>query len=414
MNVAMEPPGRSPAIAPVLWLCFATWTFDFHHLILASFLSDVVAHDLCLRPTHLGWIHGLTLAAAAGGAWVTGRMADRGRIRSALGVCLLVPAAGAVLTAGAHGLTTLGVGRIITGFGAGGGWGIGHILVQGLATRESRDRLAALLQCASPAGVVTASLVSGFLAPALDWRWATTASALPGVLVLLVPRVIPGEWRPRSAPVVAANDAPRSGEVRAVLVISALLALQMTTYWCSFAWLPSQLRATTTFGPSQIALTTIVVATLQAVANMLFARVAARIGTRRAFAAAGGTLAASLAALAAFAQSVERNPSVLIATLGGASLACGLWSAFAGFFAESVAACRRTSVASASYNLARATSVLTQPIVGWMYELHGTHRGAFLLAAACSLASAAVVSRLPPPSPSAVSGNGAERRARPR
>src|SRR5712671_4032294 len=125
----------------VLLFCWLGWVFDFYDLMLFAFVKGDVAQELKLGlGSTIAWIDGLTLLASAVGGYVFGRLADRVGRRQAMVTCILCYALGAFATGLAAGHGSLLLARMLTGFGTGGEWGIGHAVVAETFSGRARDR----------------------------------------------------------------------------------------------------------------------------------------------------------------------------------------------------------------------------------------------------------------------------------
>ena len=349
---------------PAILYCLLSWAGAFYHLILFTFLKRDVQQALRLSDVTVGWIDGLTFAAAALGGLVLGRAADLGARRLVLALAPAIPALGSWLLASADGAPAVIAARVVVGFGVGGGWGVGHAVIAGLYEGRERLRAAAILQTGGPVGVIAAALAGCVLIPvtADGWRTVLAWSAITAVIALLDPwamRGRPGRIRAQTAGLVRSEPPSWSGPA---LRIFLLLVLQMTAYWCTFAWLPTHLigqgAARRTVGWMQMA-----TGGAQGFADLVFGWLSPMVGVRRLFALCNVAFGIGVIALAAAFPAISASPLALTATICAVGLGSGSWAAFGPLFAEHVAAAIRSSVSSLSYHLARASQLVVHPAV---------------------------------------------------
>lgn len=371
--------------------CTLSWAGAFFHLILFAFLRRDVQAGLELSPSALGWIDGLTFAAAALGGIVLGRAADRGARRAVIAMTPVIPAIGAVLLASADSLEAVVIARVLAGFGVGGGWGVGHAIIADLYDGRARLRAAAVLQTGGPLGVIAAAALACLFIPDGDdgWRRVVAWSAATAAIALFDPIGM------RGAAAVARPARPREPSLlrsagRPALFLLALLALQMTAYWCTFGWLPGYLRSA---GASRSAIGWMQIATgaTQALADLLFGVVAPRLGVRRLFVACNLAFAAGVLALAFAFGVVADHPAALVATVAAIGLGSGAWAAYGPLYARHVAADIRASVSATSYHVARATQLVVQPAAAALCATSGAPAAPLFLAAVAATSAAFLI-----------------------
>ena len=198
LNESERPSGRHYVILAMSW---AGWLFDFYDLMLFSFLLIPIKKTLGLGEASLSLLLGSTLAATALGGVVFGYLADRFGRKTVLTWTILVYSLGTLACGFAQGLVWLLVFRVITGLGVGGEWATGQTLVGETFPARMRARFAAVMQTGAPLGIALASVVGGFVEPALasrfgpewGWRGCFLLSVLPALLVVVIRR-----WMPES------------------------------------------------------------------------------------------------------------------------------------------------------------------------------------------------------------------------
>ncbi|MBU3672302.1 MAG: MFS transporter [Sinobacteraceae bacterium] len=245
------------------WLVIAAawlgWGFDVFDAMLFNFVASN-----CI-PTLLGLAHGtdearaatvywtgilsavLLLGWAAGGV-LFGWLADRHGRRLALMLTILAYALGTTLCAFATSIEQLTLFRALTSLGIGGEWAVGAALVAETVPEEHRVEAGALLQTASPLGIMLASAVNYQIAgvwladdPQNSWRYVFLCGLAPVFLALAV-RVFIKEserWqtsRGEAAPRLSVLFGPAlRGATRAALLVSLTALL---SWWAVNAFVP--------------------------------------------------------------------------------------------------------------------------------------------------------------------------------
>lgn len=94
------------------------------------------------------------LLSASASSLCSGYVADRLSRRFAIGIGALVFLLGAVISAASHNLGALFAGRLITGIGTGQTISVASIYLVEIATKETRGKLACMLQFSIGIGVM--------------------------------------------------------------------------------------------------------------------------------------------------------------------------------------------------------------------------------------------------------------------
>lgn len=384
----------------VLVFCLLGWIFDLYDLVLFSFTKRQVAQDLGLDLySSVAWIEGWSLAAAAVGGFVFGRVADRIGRRPAMVWSIVVFSLGALLTGLAEGFWSLLAARVVTGLGVGGEWGIGHAVVGDYWRGRQRDRVHGILQAGSPVALMLAAAVGCFVVPleGVGWRAVFLGSAGLGVLALFGRVCMPGPTRPAvvdAAPVparVLLGPALR----RPTIVLFVILALHMVGFWCVYAELPAALQELHRVSLADVGWFQIRVNAVHVAADVLFGVLAARFGRIRMFVGFCVLFALGQAVVLVQLPSLQHDfPSfsLAVALMG---LGAGTWSCFGALFGEHYPAAVRATAAAALYAFARGVQLPLKPAVGEAFERTGSFAPALWIGIVCALGSALLVFLLP-------------------
>jgi MFS transporter, putative metabolite:H+ symporter len=151
-----------------------------------------------VKPWQLTWGESAVILLSSGvgailGAGFWGWLADRiGRRKVFMATVINFSlATGCLALTPDHGWLFLIVFRFLVGFGVGGLYCVDLPLVQEFMPASRRGLIGGLVTCCIPIGVMFGSLLSGFLAPEIGWRWLFAVGLLPAALTLLIRAWVP-------------------------------------------------------------------------------------------------------------------------------------------------------------------------------------------------------------------------------
>jgi MFS family permease len=241
----------------ILGMSWAGWMFDFYDLMMFSFLLVPIKKTLNLSDARLSLLVGATLAATALGGIIFGYLADRYGRKTILSWTILVYSIGTFCCGFAQGALWLLVFRVVTGLGVGGEWATGQTLVGETFPARMRARFAAVMQTGAPLGIALASIVGGFVQPALtnafgaDWGWRGCffLSVIPALLVVAIRRFMPESdiWLARRRGAVKEETGQiafllGTPTLRRLFLLGLVLAItDMSAYWFTYSWMPKYL-----------------------------------------------------------------------------------------------------------------------------------------------------------------------------
>jgi len=202
--------------------------------------------------TQAGLIGSLTLISSALGGWIAGAVSDRlGRVRT-LQVTILWFAGFTFLCAFAQTFPQLLILKALQGFGFGGEWAAGAVLMAETIRPENRGKAMGAVQSAWSIGwgaaVLLYAAAFSWLEPNIAWRVMFATGLLPALLVLYVRRNLKEPPRP----VVSAADPKGSvwsqltgvfqPRVLKITVLGAILGTGAHGgYYAIMTWLPTYL-----------------------------------------------------------------------------------------------------------------------------------------------------------------------------
>lgn len=388
---------RKPLVAAALgWGLDA---FDFYLYvyalpwILTAFHADAAAGGLLAT---------YTLAASAVGGIVMGMFADRiGRARTLM-FSIAWFAVFTFLSGTAHSYAQLAVLRALEGFGFGGEWAVGAVLVAEWSNAPARGRNMGLVQSSWAVGWLAANvafqIVAWLVAPARAWRVLFFLGILPGLAVLYIRRNVTDAPGFRAEPRFALHSL-FSPELRRTTVLASVLAIgAQSGYYAVFTWLPTYLHAQRHL--SQVTSGALLYGVIAgAFAGYLCSGVINdALGRRRTFTifAVGSALIVPiyLRVIAADWQLYAAGP-----LLG--FFASGIFSGFGAYLSELFPARVRATAQGFCYNLGRGVAGLAPALIGAI-SAHATIGAAMTLIALCAYGAVVVAAAALPETRAAV------------
>lgn len=183
----------TPRERRTFWGCFGGWAVDAMDVQIYSLVIPVLlsVHFLADR-SEAGLIGTVTLLSSALGGWLAGALSDRlGRVR-VLQLTILWFSFFTLLCGFAQDGTQLLVFRALMGFGFGGEWVAGAVLMGETVRAQFRGRAVGSVQSGWAVGwglaVLLSVLTEQLFAPEMAWRVLFGLGVLPALLVLYIRR----------------------------------------------------------------------------------------------------------------------------------------------------------------------------------------------------------------------------------
>lgn len=247
----------SPAERRTLWVCFGGWALDAFDGQMLGLVLPALAAAFALGAGQAGAIASVTLGCSALGGWLAGALSDRfGRVRT-LQLTILWFSVFSLAGAFTQSYHQVLIVKGLQGFGFGGEWAAGAVLMAETIRASHRGRALGTVQGAWAVGWAASVALYGaafsLLPPSLGWRVMFAAGALPGLLALFLPRFVA---EPRVAG-AGAGAPPSSGaphrvapglgifsreSVRATFSGALLGVGAHGGYYALMTWLPSYLK----------------------------------------------------------------------------------------------------------------------------------------------------------------------------
>jgi len=242
----------TPQERRALWAAYGGYGLDGFDFMVYSFIIPSLLTVWGMSKAQAGYIGTGTLLTSAVGGWAAGVLADRyGRVRI-LQLTVLWFAAFTFLSGFTQNFGQLFFTRAMQGFGFGGEWAVGSILVAEVVDPAHRGKAAGWVQSSWSVGWAGAALAFwavSTLAPAdLAWKIVFWLGLLPGLLVLYIRRNVaePALFlKSRALQLQAASghanflDIFRPPLLATTVLATALSVGMLAAYYSVTLWLPT-------------------------------------------------------------------------------------------------------------------------------------------------------------------------------
>jgi len=379
---------------------FAGWTLDAMDFVIFLLAIPALRAEFALDARQAGLLTTVALLSSAVGGVLFGRIADRIGRTKALATTVLVYSFASLGSATAQSIVQLLIWRTLLGFGLGGEWSAGAVLVAESVPAAHRGKAIGLMQSGWAIGYIVATVAAAAILPRFGWRALFACGVLPALLVIWIRRKLVepklfaergslssrSVWRRLVTP-------PLAGRTAIAVTLSSAV---MFGYWGLFTWIPSFLAAPVEQGGAGLGLVRSAgwIVPMQVGAffgYLLFGAAADRFGRKRSFATY--LLAAALLVVAYGA--LVRSPLALLA-LGPALgfFGHGYFSLFGAQLAELFPTSIRGTAQGLCYNAGRAFSAAAPATIGALADARGL-AAALGATAAFFVAGALLVAFLP-------------------
>jgi MFS family permease len=377
----------------ILGLSWAGWVFDFYDLILFTFLIIPIGSELQLSQLTLSYALGGSLAATALGGVLFGILSDRYGRRTVLQLTIIIYSLGTFLCGLANSLETLILFRIITGLGVGGEWATGQTYIGETFPPRLRARYGSFMQTGAPLGILLASVVGGFLAPTIGWRFCFFLSIAPAFLVIFIRRGLPESdlWLLKKENAERASQAMASAisqflalfspEYRRMFLMALVLAiLGLSAYWFTYSWMPDYLYLERHFSLTKSAIWIIITQLGGFLGYFSFGYVADRWGRRPAFTIYTSLMAMGLVMITVLWDYVVGFPLIILGFMFLVGFGTGFFGGFGPLFSEVFPTAVRNTATGSAFNLGRGVQFFTPVIIALIAQRYNLSAGIFLAA----------------------------------
>jgi len=231
------------------WACFSGWGLDALDVQMFTLAIPALIAAFGIDKTQAGLISGVTLVASALGGWLAGALSDRiGRVKT-LQLTILWFSVFTFLCAFAQTFPQLLILKSLQGFGFGGEWAAGAVLMAETIRDDHRGKVMATVQSAWAVGwgasVIFYTALFTWMEPNTAWRVMFMVGLLPALLVVYVRRSIP---EPKARPPrPLSGTTPLLGifapDVLKLTLLSSLLGMGAHGgYYALMTWLPTYMK----------------------------------------------------------------------------------------------------------------------------------------------------------------------------
>src|SRR5688572_4527674 len=351
------------------------WMLDAMDFLLFTFALLSIQKEFGLSKPQITIPISAALIASAIGGIAFGRIADRiGRVRAMTFSILLYSLATAGM-ATAQNLWQLIAWRVLVGFGMGGEWSCGSVLVAETWPQKYRAKAMGIMQSGWAIGALFAAGLSALVLERYGWRVLFLIGAAPAVVAFIIRRTVeePEIWRERDRTPSRWSEIFSPQYRRRTLLATLVASSVLVAYWGVTSWLPAFLATPIAEGGAGLTVTKSAawLIALQVGAffgYISFGWIADKLGRRPAFTffMIAATIVVPLFAFYA------RTPLTLLA-LGPlvGYFAHGYFSLFGAMLAELFPTRIRASAQGFCYNFGRLVSAGAPYAIGAAATKHG-------------------------------------------
>ncbi|WP_354683472.1 MFS transporter [Cupriavidus necator] len=236
------------------WSCKVGYALDAMDTQFLSFVIPTLIATWGISRADAGFIGTATLLTSAAGGWVAGILSDRiGRVRT-LQLTILWFAFFTFLCGLAQNYEQLLIARALMGFGFGGEWTAGAVLIGEAIRAQDRGKAVGMVQAGWAIGwglsALLYALVFSLLPAETAWRALFLIGLLPAVFVIVVRRMVkePEVYTEHKAREAQSSDKASFAAIFSPRLLSVTLRAALLTtgaqggYYAITTWLPTFLK----------------------------------------------------------------------------------------------------------------------------------------------------------------------------
>jgi len=365
--------GLNPRERRTFWACYGGWALDGMDIQLYTFLIPTLSALWSMSQGQAGLIASSALITSAIGGWFAGVLADRyGRVL-VLQVTIVWYSLFTALSGLTDSFSELLIVRALQGFGFGGEWTAGAVLIGEVVQARYRGRAVGTLQSGWAIGWALAALLSTFVLIYLpqEWGWRVLFlfGATPALLLVFIrrnvsePRVFLASARMPQTMAAKIRDIFAPELLRTTVLCSALSTGALGGYYALMTWLPTYLRLERglTIFSSGLYLGVIIAGSFAGYITSAYLNDA--IGRRRNFLLFS---VGSLVIVAAYLHVPITNQAMLVLGFPLGFFSLGVFSGIGPFLTELFPTQVRATGQGFSYNFGRAIGAFFPAFVGFL------------------------------------------------
>jgi MFS family permease len=348
------------------------WMLDATDFLLFNFALLSIQKEFGLSKQEVSLPIVAALIASAIGGIAFGRIADRlGRVR-AMTISILLYSIATAGMATAQNLWQLVAWRVLVGFGMGGEWSCGSVLVAETWPAKHRAKAMGIMQSGWAIGAMIAAALSGLVLERYGWRVLFLIGAAPALLAFIVRRTVdePPLWVEQQKD--HQREPSRWSEIfgpeyrRRVILATLVASSVLVAFWGVTSWLPAFLGSPVSEGGAGLTMTKsawwLVILQVGAFFGYIsFGWIADRIGRRPAFTL---FMIAATAVVPLFAFGARSTVTLLVIGPLVGYFAHGYFSLFGAMLAELFPTRIRASAQGFCYNAGRFASAAAPYAIG--------------------------------------------------
>jgi MFS family permease len=379
------------------------WMLDAMDVMFYAFALTSIQKEFLLTSAEAGALASVTLIASAIGGIFFGVIADKIGRTKALIFSILSYSLFTSLTATANSVLTLIIFRTLVGFGMGGEWSAGSVLVSETWPSEHRGKAIGFMQSGWAIGYILAAVIAAAILPVFGWRILFVIGIIPAFVTLWIRRHVdePQIWIENKHRRELKSSSGIITIFRKPLLKKTIIASLLTTsvlfaYWGLFTWMPSFLSKPVDEGGAGLGIvkssTWIIPMQIGAFFGYLsFGFFADKFGRRPVFV----SFLVFAALLVPLYGQLARHELVLL-ILGPliGFFGHGYFSVFGAMLSELFPTNIRGTAQGLTYNVGRAFSALAPLSIGALADIYGIG-SALILTAVFFLLGAGIIFLLP-------------------
>ncbi|WP_020187400.1 MFS transporter [Methylopila sp. 73B] len=359
----------------VLTAAFAGYGVDAFDYMIYTFMISTLAIVWGLSKTEAGNIATAALITSAIGGWAAGVLADRfGRVR-VLQLTVAWFSVFTVLSGFTNSYEQLLFTRAMQGFGFGGEWSVGSVLIAESIQARYRGKAVGLVQSSWAVGWACAAIaywaVFAFVEPELAWRILFWMGALPAVIIFYIRRKVqdPQVYTDTKARMLERGETGNFLEIFSrPLIVRTMLASLLATgmqggYYAVTTWLPTYLKTERNLSVLNTSSYLLVLILGSFIGYLTSAWLSDRIGRRKGFILFGvcaGVLVSSYMLIPI------NDTAMLFLGFPLGFFLSGVFSGMGAFLSELFPSRVRGSAQGFCYNFGRAVGAICPALVGYL------------------------------------------------
>lgn len=368
--------GIEPNAWRSLYAAGAGWMLDGMDVMLYALALGKIKEEFHLNDAQSGAATGITLLFAAIGGGLCGMLADRfGRVRMLM-FSILTYSVFTALTATSQSYWQLIIWRALVGFGMGGEWSAGAVLVAETWPAKHRGKAIGLMQSGFAIGYIIAALLAAWIIPQWGWRPLFLVGLAPAFLTLWIRKALPepkvwsgGREGSRVSTLGFSEVIPvlsRPPYRSRAIIATACCTVLLCAYWGLFTWMPTYLARPQADGGAglSVAKSTFFIVTTQIGAFLGYASfgfIADRFGRKLTFIT---FVLGAAAVVPIYGWSAQSANTLLIVGPFMGFFGHGFFSVFGSMLAELFPTTIRATAQGFCYNAGRAASAFAPWTIG--------------------------------------------------